>query len=518
MNKSTSYNIPTKLQDRDILRKLISEFAIEKNLKPPISLNNLSDLCDNFITNYSSYSTIKPWLMVELNNQIWKPIVASIPYERRILLLPQCLSNKDICSAEIDEIGLLCHQCNNCIIPNFEDIANSMGMMCIVAEGFTPVIKLIQNKVVDAVIGVGCLESLEKAFPLLINNAIPGVAIPLNNAGCKYTDVDYEYVKNMICMDSEDENYLLDYDNLKSSIERWFSEENIKKELSNSNEQTSNIAHRILSEDGGKWRPYLLASIYLSLTGEQEAPKQVELAAIAIECFHKASLVHDDIQDNDKLRYGKPTLHETHGTAIAINTGDLLIGEGYRLLTKCNDLHIIDIVTKAHISLCKGQGMELQWSKSPQKLSLDFVLEIFNYKTVPAFEVAIVLGLICTKKNNELLTSLKEYSKALGIAFQLKDDLEDFENDKPIEVRPSAILASICEQNLSQDFIQSLLKTNNVKELLLKPENKKILADAIDNVKKMSKKYHSIALDEISKINNVELKKLLFRVTEKILK
>ena len=63
-------------------------------------------------------------------------------------------------------------------------------------------------------------------------------------------------------------------------------------------------------------------------------PEDLRKVAVAVECFHKASLIHDDIEDNDALRYGEKTLHEEHGVAVALNVGDLLIGEGYRLLAE----------------------------------------------------------------------------------------------------------------------------------------------------------------------------------------
>ena len=61
-------------------------------------------------------------------------------------------------------------------------------------------------------------------------------------------------------------------------------------------------------------------------------PQDLQKVAVAIECFHKASLIHDDIEDNDAARYGEKTLHEEFGAAVALNVGDLLIGEGYRLI------------------------------------------------------------------------------------------------------------------------------------------------------------------------------------------
>ena len=128
--------------------------------------------------------------MVEIHNQIWLPIVAGIPHERRLLMLPKCLSRYGECQAEYDEYGLLCHRCGRCHIPNLQDKVEQLGGLSIVAEGFTQVIELIENRVVDAVIGVSCLDSLEKAFPLLVRHAVPGLAIALNDSGCQNTHVD----------------------------------------------------------------------------------------------------------------------------------------------------------------------------------------------------------------------------------------------------------------------------------------------------------------------------------------
>ena len=78
----------------------------------------------------------------------------------------------------------------------------------------------------------------------------------------------------------------------------------------------------------------LAVAVFQALRGncDEGLPEDVRKLAVAVECFHKASLIHDDIEDNDAIRYGEKTLHEEHGLAVALNVGDLLIGEGYRLI------------------------------------------------------------------------------------------------------------------------------------------------------------------------------------------
>jgi len=517
MNDKQIYNVPQTIEERNALRNLIHDFVNDQPLGPPLSMDDLSDLSDRLIRTHTLDTGIKGWMMVEINNSVWQETVASIPYDKRILLLPKCLSNSVKCEADVDELGLLCHRCKRCSIPDLQDKADDLGMMSIVAEGFTSVIGLIENRVVDTVIGVGCLDSLEKAFPLLINNAVPGLAIPLNMSGCKDTTVDYAYVDRMISMQSDKEVYFLDYDHLKSTLKEWFSVENLANALSTSNDQTSRVAQEWLGGDGKRWRPYLLAATYLALSGEKEIPREVQLAAIAVECFHKASLVHDDIQDNDTMRYGKPTVNAAYGAPIAINVGDILLGEGYRLLTGTGNMELVKVVAESHISLCKGQGMELEWSLSPQTLSMDFVLDIFCNKTVPAFDVSLVMGVICANADKKLHKILHDYSRALGIAYQLRDDLEDFETDSSLALRPSAVLATLCEQIRDESFIRSLLGCEDVKVFLNQPDNKHYLDEALSKVKQMAEEYHREALEVLHDIQNVELKRLLFRVTQRIL-
>src|SRR5258707_880904 len=101
--------------------------------------------------------------------------------------------------------------------------------------------------------------------------------------------------------------------------------------------ETEKIGREWLARAGKRWRPFLTVSAYQALRSATESvvPEGVRKIAIAVECFHKASLIHDDIEDNDAFRYGEKTLHEQYGVALALNVGDLLIGEGYRLIGDC---------------------------------------------------------------------------------------------------------------------------------------------------------------------------------------
>ena len=97
-----------------------------------------------------------------------------------------------------------------------------------------------------------------------------------------------------------------------------------------------------------------------------QLPDAVKRIALAIEIFHKASLVHDDVEDDDRFRYGQPALHRHYGVAAAVNVGDYLIGLGYRLAAAQREAlgaeataDILAQFADAHTRLCEGQGAEL---------------------------------------------------------------------------------------------------------------------------------------------------------------
>ena len=148
-----------------------------------------------------------------------------------------------------------------------------------------------------------------------------------------------------------------------------------------------------------------------------------------MECFHKASLIHDDIEDDDAERYGEPTCHVRLGLPTALNLGDYLIGIGYRLF--CHESipqEMRSLLTAeaaaAHCELALGQAREFE---ALQKLSLkaEDCLEIHRLKTAPAFRVALFAAAIAAGRFDELRSLFHAFSDKLGVAYQLYDDLED---------------------------------------------------------------------------------------------
>lgn len=212
---------------------------------------------------------------------------------------------------------------------------------------------------------------------------------------------------------------------------------------------TEAIAYDFLAKGGKYSRPFITLAAYDALAGglctqperadaaTDQLSDVVRRAALSIESFHKASLVHDDIQDDDAFRYGEPTLHVQHGVPTAINVGDYLIGLGYRLVSRdTNELgadtaaDILNKLADAHTKLSEGQGAELVWRDSRDKrLSPSEALKIYALKTAPAFEAAMYCGVRLMGPADHYAQPVAKFAKHLGIAFQILNDLQDWCGD-----------------------------------------------------------------------------------------
>src|SRR5262249_16009590 len=138
------------------------------------------------------------WMMVVLATEFWKDQVAAVPPSRRLFLLPHCLKHAEGCPADYDEFGLECKKCGACSIADFRTLAEEMGYKVLVAEGSPIVLKIIVSGYVDAIVGVACLNVLEKAIDKILLAGIPCMAVPLLASDCRNTSVDDDWVMRMI--------------------------------------------------------------------------------------------------------------------------------------------------------------------------------------------------------------------------------------------------------------------------------------------------------------------------------
>lgn len=523
-------NVPQTPFERTRILNLVRAYVVEFNPVPPLPLDQLREHAERFLSMHGIAAVYRDYCGVLLNNEVWREHLASVPYERRLLLLPKCLRVESKCPAPFDEFGLLCKQCGLCSIQDLQNEAERLGYAVLVAEGSAIVMSLIQTGKIEAIVGVSCISVLERAFPYMEAAAIPGVAVPLLQDDCIDTTVDLDWVWDYIHLTSDDRTRRMDLGILRDEVDFWFTPLNLDSILGPAEGETEKIAREWLMRAGKRWRPFLTVATYQALREDTGKPLPADLrkVALAVECFHKASLIHDDIEDGDSTRYGEKTLHEEYGTAVALNVGDLLIGEGYRLLASCDasaeqKAAMLKIAAEGQRELCRGQGAELVWARQPRPLSSLEVLDIFRLKTAPAFAVALRIGAVYSSLEafEEVEETLTAYSEALGIAYQIRDDLSDLgaegETNDIAGLRPSLLLATAFERaegdaklRLESHWRRTSTEAPAAIEVLFRE------LEADSRCTDLLERYKEEAIRSLRDLENPSLKGLLRRVLGKI--
>ncbi len=450
--RPTQKDIPATRSERDSILETLRVDLAARNLVPPLSMIELQEEAEAFCERHGTDTRYLEFISLLVNNELWRETLAAIPFERRLLLLPKCLRVEDKCPAPFDELGLLCKKCGLCTIQDLQSEAERLGYAVLVAEGSPIVMAIIETGQIDAIVGVSCINVLRKVYSYMEAAAVPGIALPLLQDDCVDTSVDLDWVWDSIHLTSDDKTRRMDLTALRDEVETWFSPEALVELMGEPESDAERLGQDWLARAGKRWRPFLTVAIQQALTDEPggEVPADLRRVAVAVECFHKASLIHDDIEDDDAERYGAATLHAVHGVPVAINAGDFLIGEGYRLLAESTvaperRVEMLRLAAEGHRTLAIGQGEELRWCLDPKAMKPIDVVEIFRRKTAPAFEIALRLGAAYGGASKTLHQALADYSRSLGIAYQIRDDLDDLrqcvEAGKPPEPRPTILWA-----------------------------------------------------------------------------
>ena len=179
---------------------------------------------------------------------------------------------------------------------------------------------------------------------------------------------------------------------------------------------------------GKRMRPLLGLLAYASITGEHQRALP---GAAAVELGHNFSLVHDDIEDGDVERRHRPTLWTIHGIPQAINTGDTLFSLSRIALHRLTDLGFPDrtvlrlmrLYDQTCLALCEGQYIDIAVSASPDLGSVDLYFDMIGRKTASLIAASIEAGALLATEDEEVIARYRGFGWALGLAFQLNDDL-----------------------------------------------------------------------------------------------
>ncbi len=562
--------VPPTKQLREELRLKCREVAATLDRNVPPNKDQLESISRRILVEADQPEGYLGWIMVILSSEFWTEQIQSIPHNRRLFLLPHCLKHAQGCPADYDEFGLACKKCGACSIADFRGTAEQLGYKVLVAEGSPIVLKIIVSGHVDAIVGVACLNVLEKAIDKIVLAGIPCMAVPLLSSDCRNTTVDEDWVDQMVrvphqTIQQETRSYvhlLRKSANLfePESMERLIPRVRGGKTLAEANGQslsgldpiaaTEAIAYDFLSAGGKHSRPFITLAVYDAISGGgatlsggaqavAEYPDAVLRAAMSIETFHKASLVHDDIEDSDEFRYGVETIHNKYGVPTAINVGDYLIGMGYRLVSRDRAelghetaADILDYLADAHLRLSEGQGAELIWrdAKNKQLKPID-ALKVYALKTAPAFEAAFNTGLRLAGPCEEYLQPVRTFARNLGVAFQILNDLKDWEcdedNKRPVGTdllggRPTVLWALALEglnEQLRNELV-SLVDTDgplSAERRVMRARQLFFEAGVFEKAYKLVDKHQTRAEEIADEVQPEELRRLMYYLVDTVL-
>ena len=178
--------------------------------------------------------------------------------------------------------------------------------------------------------------------------------------------------------------------------------------------------------DGGK----RIRPIILLLASECvcEIDDNTFAAACAIEFLHTESVIHDDIIDNETLRRQKDPFHIKYGYNTSVLTGDFVLGLILNIASRINNPRVTKNLATTAMMMSEGEVLEGRLETS-EDVTFDDYLKVIEYKTATAFETASRLGAIISGGSEEEIESLADYGKNIGIAYQIRDDLLDWQNE-----------------------------------------------------------------------------------------
>jgi hypothetical protein len=196
--RAVQTGIPAERAARDRILRAVRESAARTPLNPPLTFAALEERSAAILRSLGEGPAFRDWTMVLLSNQSWRRTLAAVPYERRLLLLPQCLRHSRDCRGKMDKLGLLCRDCGRCLLTSFKREAEELGYVTLISEGTAAVLALLRSGKISGFVGSSCMSVLRKVFPVVSVVGLPALAVPLLRDGCRDTALDADWLQEAI--------------------------------------------------------------------------------------------------------------------------------------------------------------------------------------------------------------------------------------------------------------------------------------------------------------------------------
>jgi len=199
----------------------------------------------------------------------------------------------------------------------------------------------------------------------------------------------------------------------------------IAQRLDSSVPLVGQVSRYIINAGGKRLRPALLLLVSAALGCQ--GPQRFNLAAV-VEFIHTATLLHDDVVDESTLRRGRATANESFGNPASVLVGDFLYSRAFQMMVDADDMRVMSILADATNVIAEGEVLQLM-NMHDASLEEAGYLRVIRSKTAKLFEASARLGAVLAGASAEIEEACAAYGQALGTAFQVIDDVLDYDGD-----------------------------------------------------------------------------------------
>jgi len=267
---------------------------------------------------------------------------------------------------------------------------------------------------------------------------------------------------------------------IKSELERF--EELFKQSMKSNVTLIDLIARYIIRQKGKKIRPLLVLLAAKVAGGVSERTYR---GAVMVELLHTATLVHDDVVDNADKRRGFWSINKIFKNKVAVLMGDYLLSRGLLIAVQGKDFDFLDIITTTVKRMSEGELLQI---RKTRKLDIDeeTYFRIISDKTASLLETCCQIGALSASSDEKYYEAMRKFGEYIGIAFQIRDDILDYEGNTSIIGKP--VGADIKEKKITLPLIYSLQQVSKneaakIKKIIKNVDKNGSVEEIIDFVK-----------------------------------
>jgi octaprenyl-diphosphate synthase len=310
---------------------------------------------------------------------------------------------------------------------------------------------------------------------------------------------------------------------IRSTVAREFELVNqlIIEQLHSNVDMVENVGHYIIDAGGKRLRPLLVLLSAAALGRSDES--HISFAAI-IEFIHTATLLHDDVVDISALRRGRPTANAEFGNAPSVLVGDFLYTRAFQLMVKLGDMDILTHMAETTNIIAEGEVLQLTRIGDASTNEAQY-LDVITRKTAILFGAACYGAATLAGEEEQTRHTLREFGLNLGIAFQMIDDVLDYDGD-PASMGKN-VGDDLTEGKVTLPLIHTLLTGTEDEQALIRRAISEKSADeieqvthavqrcgALDYTRNRARAYHDLALEKLAALPASEARNALERLTE----